>query len=89
MVVPLFIVCLLHVGFDEYFTIKMHHAGNKTTTNYRDLLASKHYVNYFDFCDIDKLSMIELEHMCDELNILGHIPFMCKFYKMVNLVTLA
>ena len=55
--------------------LKCINAGNKTTTNYRDLLASKHSVNYFDFCDIDKLSMIELEHMCDKLNIFGPYSF--------------
>ncbi|KAK1355413.1 hypothetical protein POM88_048669 [Heracleum sosnowskyi] len=44
----------------EFFTIKMYHSGqwNEYMTKY-----SGGKIDYFDFCSIDKLSIIEITHM--------------------------
>jgi len=64
-----------NVALDGCFTIKMHHGGQSNSKCYKDYLGGKHSVAYFDYCDIDKLSLLELTAMAQELNLVGALTF--------------
>ncbi|KAH7854209.1 hypothetical protein Vadar_011391 [Vaccinium darrowii] len=61
----------------EYFTIKLNHGGNLVKEN-----AVEYYidgtVNYFDYCDNDRISRTELQAMCKEV---GYVEELSLYYK--------
>ena len=68
-------VYFLAAGETSLFTLKFNHGGQFENVGNGNL----HYVNghvvYFDHCDIDYMSMLELEDFAERLGYEEHVSF--------------
>ncbi|KAH7854192.1 hypothetical protein Vadar_011227 [Vaccinium darrowii] len=62
----------------EYFTIKLNHGGNLVKEDVVEYYIDG-TVNYFDYCDNDRISRIELQAMCKEV---GYVEELSLYYKV-------
>ncbi|XP_058218412.1 uncharacterized protein LOC131329341 [Rhododendron vialii] len=65
----------------EYFTIKLNHDGNLVKEDMMEYYVSG-TVNYFDFCDNDRISRTELRAMCKEV---GYVEEESLSYRVCHL----
>ncbi|KAG5555175.1 hypothetical protein RHGRI_012644 [Rhododendron griersonianum] len=65
----------------EYFTIKLNHDGNLVKEDMLEYYVGG-TVNYFDFCDNDRISRTELRAMCKEV---GYVEEVSLYYRVCHL----
>ena len=76
MVVPIcFLISFHYFGnqnagpSSDFFTIKLHHGGHFKKGANNVYCGANRKVSYFDYCETDKLSMIELSIIVDDLRL--------------------
>ncbi|KAG5541533.1 hypothetical protein RHGRI_021387 [Rhododendron griersonianum] len=65
----------------EYFTIKLNHDGNLVKEDMLEYYVGG-TVNYFDFCDNDRISRTELRAICKEV---GYVEEVSLYYRVCHL----
>ncbi|KAH7845627.1 hypothetical protein Vadar_004158 [Vaccinium darrowii] len=64
----------------EYFTIKLNHGGNLVKEDVVEYCIDG-TVNYFDYCNNDRISRTELQAMCKEV---GYVEELSLYYKVCD-----
>lgn len=71
-------ICIFFAEGSDLFTIKYHHAGEFRVNPTRYIGGT---VDYFDLCDVDTMSLIELGSMAKETGEVGALNFFYKWPK--------
>ena len=70
------LLCMVEYSTD-YFTIIMHHGGYFLSNQYMEWDLA-----YFDFCEVDKMSLFELHSMAE---MVGRVGLRVHYWKMLDI----
>ena len=68
-------ICFLAAGKTSLFTLKFNYGGQFEDIGNGNLQYVNCHVDYFDHCDIDHMSMLELEDFAERLGYKEHVSF--------------